>query len=219
MSLEIQLYNQEGEKIKTITLPKELFGLDFNPDLVHQVVRTQMANRRQPIAHTKDRGEVKGGGRKPWPQKGTGRARHGSIRSPIWRKGGITFGPRKERVYQQKINKKMKRKALAMVLSAKLKDGEIIVLDKLVLKSPKTKIISGLFRKLGILGKSILLSLSKEKEGVKKEIILSARNIKKLKLLPAADLNALDLLSSKYLVLTKAGIDELKKLYLDKKSK
>jgi len=217
--MELPIFDQNGKEVGSLKLPKALFGIDFNADLVHQVMRAQLANRRKPIAHTKDRGEVAGGGRKPWPQKGTGRARHGSIRSPIWRKGGVVFGPRKERVYKQKINKKMRRKALAMVLSAKLIDKEIFVIDDLNLEEPKTKILSNTFKRLGILGKTFILSLPKiDREKINK-IILAARNIKNLKLLPAADLNVLDLLSAKYLVLTKKGIEELEKIYIDKKSK
>jgi len=125
------VYNQQGEKVGQVDLPAELFGVPLNRDLVHQVVVTQMANSRQVLAHTKDRSEVRGGGAKPWRQKGTGRARHGSIRSPIWVGGGVAFGPTKERVFAKKINKKMKRQALFMVLSSKVKDKEIVLLDKI----------------------------------------------------------------------------------------
>ena len=115
--MKYPLYNLKGEKIGTTVLPKEIFEVKINPDLIHQIAVSQSANRRRVIAHTKDRSDVSGGGRKPWRQKGTGRARHGSIRSPIWRGGGITFGPTKERVFSQKAPKRMKRKALFMVLT------------------------------------------------------------------------------------------------------
>jgi len=117
--MEAIVYNQKGEKLNAVNLPESVFGLKMNPDLVYQVAVTQAANRRRITAHTKDRGEVSGGGKKPWRQKGTGRSRHGSNRSPIWRHGGVVFGPRNDKVYGGKINKKMRRKALAMVLSAK----------------------------------------------------------------------------------------------------
>ncbi len=106
--MKADIYNQQNQKIGEADLLNKIFNIKWNPDLVHQVLTVQLANRRQVLAHTKGRGEVRGGGRKPWRQKGTGRARHGSIRSPIWKGGGITFGPTKERVFARKINKKMK---------------------------------------------------------------------------------------------------------------
>lgn len=137
--MEAIVYNQTGKEAGKVTLPEEIFGLPKNDDLVHQVVIAMEANRRNPTAHTKDRGEVRGGGKKPWKQKGTGRARHGSRRSPIWKGGGVTFGPRNDRDYSQKINKKMKTKALYTVLSQKLNDGEIIFVDDFAFAAPKTK--------------------------------------------------------------------------------
>ncbi len=132
-------YNQKGEVAGQIELPKDLFEVKVNPDLVYQVAVTQMANRRQGNANTKGRGEVSGGGKKPWRQKGTGRARQGSIRAPQWRHGGVVFGPTSEKVYGGKINKKMRRKALAMVLSSKLNGNALIMMDKLEVSQPKTK--------------------------------------------------------------------------------
>lgn len=142
------LYNQKGEEVGTTLLPKDIFDVKINPDLIHQVIVSQMANRRKVVAHTKDRGEVRGGGKKPWRQKGTGRARHGSIRSPLWRGGGVTFGPRKEKIFKKKIPKKMKRKALFMVLSDKFKNNLLIVLDELKLEKTKTKFLVQLFENL-----------------------------------------------------------------------
>src|SRR4030043_2412895 len=133
--LNLPIYNLEGEKTGTIKLSEKIFGLKINNNLIYQVINVQLANKRKHLAKVKDRGEVRGGGRKPWRQKGTGRARHGSIRSPIWRGGGVTFGPTKNRVFKKKINKKMRRKALFMVLSAKAKEKLIIVLDDLELKA------------------------------------------------------------------------------------
>jgi large subunit ribosomal protein L4 len=133
------VYNKEGKELKSIDLPEKIFDLPWNADLVHQVVTAMMTNARQPIAHTKDRSEVRGGGKKPWKQKGTGRARHGSRRSPIWVGGGITFGPRNDKDYSRKINKKVKSKALATILSKKLKDGEILFVESFGFTEPKTK--------------------------------------------------------------------------------
>jgi large subunit ribosomal protein L4 len=127
--MEAKIYNIQGKEAGNITLPENIFGLPWNADLVHQVVTAMQANARGPVAHTKDRGEVRGGGRKPWQQKGTGRARHGSIRSPIWKGGGITHGPRNDKIYAQKVNRQARQKALLVALSRKYKDGEIVFVD------------------------------------------------------------------------------------------
>jgi len=145
--MKIISYNQEGKKDKEIILPKEIFEVPMNLDLVHQIVVSQMASKRQIPAHAKDRSEVRGGGKKPWRQKGTGRARHGSIRSPLWKGGGVTFGPTKNRVFKKRIPKKMRRKALLMVLSAKAKNNFLIVLSELKLEKTKTKTISQILKK------------------------------------------------------------------------
>lgn len=138
--METKVINKEGKEVSTITLPQEVFGLPWNGDLVHQVIVSMKTSARTPLAHTKDRSEVSGGGKKPWKQKGTGRARHGSNRSPIWRGGGITFGPRNEKNFDRKVNRKMKVKALNTILSQKLRDGEIVFVDSLAFAEPKTKI-------------------------------------------------------------------------------
>lgn len=135
--MESKVYNQKGEEVGKITLPEQVFDLPWNADLVHQVVVGMQANARTPVAHTKDRSEVRGGGRKPWQQKGTGRARHGSRRSPIWKGGGVTFGPRNEKIYSKTINKKMRAKALFTALSQKLKDNEVLFVDTLSFTEPK----------------------------------------------------------------------------------
>src|SRR3990172_8334755 len=146
--MKTDVYDNKAKKVGTVDLPDRIFGHSWNPDLVHQAVRTQTANRRANIAHAKDRGESRGGGKKPWRQKGTGRARHGSIRSPIWRGGGITHGPTKERNFSKKINKKMAIRALAMALSAKARDTEIVLLDNLQIPSGKTKDASAVLKNL-----------------------------------------------------------------------
>jgi large subunit ribosomal protein L4 len=136
--MKTDIYNTQGKKAGSIDLPETVFGLPWNNDLVYQTVVAMEANARTPVAHTKQRGEVRGGGKKPWKQKGTGRARHGSIRSPIWKGGGVTHGPRKEKIYSQKLNKKARAKALYTVLSQKLRDGKILFVDELAFAQPKT---------------------------------------------------------------------------------
>ena len=211
----IDSYNQKGEKLGRIRLPQEIFGIEMNSDLVHQVMVSQMANRRQVIAHTKTRAEVSGGGRKPWRQKGTGRARHGSIRSPIWIGGGVAFGPRKDKVFKKKIPKKMRRKALFMVLSSKVKDKELLVLDKLGTKEPQTKIMAkmmeNLRKKIGDFKEGSVLFLLVKKD---ENLIKSLRNIKRVKTMLARESNVLDLLKYKYLIMPKESIKVLKETFL-----
>ncbi|MES3031435.1 MAG: 50S ribosomal protein L4 [Patescibacteria group bacterium] len=137
--METNIYNQKGEAAGKFTLPEAIFNLPWNADLVHQVVVSMQSNARPTVAHTKTRGEVSGGGKKPWRQKGTGRARHGSTRSPIWVGGGIAHGPRKEKNYDRKINKKANKKALHVILSKKYRDGEILFIDSLSFAAPKAK--------------------------------------------------------------------------------
>src|SRR3972149_5550000 len=137
--MEEKLYNQEGKEVGKLELPEYVFNLPWNADLVHQVSVSMMANIRMPLAHAKTRGEVRGGGKKPWRQKGTGRARHGSSRSPIWVGGGVTHGPRNDKIFDKKVNKKMKAKALYTILSAKYKKGEVLFVDDLSLRAIKTK--------------------------------------------------------------------------------
>src|SRR3989344_1794431 len=162
-----KVYNQEGKEIANLELNKAIFKLPWNDDLVHQAVRVAFANQRQVLASTKDRSEVRGGGRKPWRQKGTGRARHGSIRSPLWKGGGVTFGPTTERNFKVKINKKMAQKAFLIVLSAKAKDNEILILDDLKLSAPKTKEMAKIMKNFSQV-KTALLVLESNNENAKR---------------------------------------------------
>jgi len=197
----------KGEKAGTIELPAELFDVKWRADLVEQVATAIAANKRQNRAHTKDRAEVAGGGRKPWKQKGTGQARHGSTRSPIWRHGGITFGPRTERDYHEKINKSMRRAALMSVLSQKAKDGEIILVDSLAFSTPKTALAKQALAAIAKGSEAKYLATKKKNAALiafssyGANSVKSFRNIGSVATEEARNLNALDLLTYKYLVI------------------
>ncbi|HHE76841.1 MAG TPA: 50S ribosomal protein L4, partial [Candidatus Parcubacteria bacterium] len=191
--MEAQIYNQDGKQVGTIKLPEKIFNVPLNADLVHQAVLIQQSNRRRNIAKTKDRGAVRGGGKKPWRQKGTGRARAGSNRSPIWRGGGVTFGPTTDKNFKKKLTKKMRRKALFMVLSEKLRQDLLLIVDDLKVNEAKTKLIKPLLDKLFLSKGSGLIALPE----VKQKVILAARNIPKVSVAQAKDLNVLDILSYK----------------------
>lgn len=207
--MKLPVHNQQGKEIGQVLLPKEIFDVKVNPDLIHQITVAQIANKRRVIAHTKDRSEVSGGGRKPWRQKGTGRARHGSIRSPIWRHGGITFGPRRDRNFRKKIPAKMKRKALFMILSEKLKNNLLILVEKLKIEKPKTKELLRILEKLLPEKSSCLIVLPDDE----KEIALAARNIEKTKAINASGLNCLDLISFKYILMPKEVLKTIEKTF------
>lgn len=209
--MEIKVYNQEGKEGFKIELNEAIFGLPWNADLVHQVVRVAFANQRQVLASTKDRSEVRGGGRKPWRQKGTGRARHGSIRSPLWKGGGVTFGPTSERNFKLKINKKMARKAFLTALSAKLRDNEILILDDLRLPALKTKEMVKIMKNFPQV-KTALLVLSGNNESIKR----AGNNLPNLKIININNLNILDILKYQYVIFTKIGIEYLNKKYSKK---
>lgn len=207
--MKVKLYNQKGEESGEVNLPKEIFEKEINLDLLHQVVLMQASNRRQGTAKTKDRGEVSGGGKKPWRQKGTGRARHGSIRSPLWVGGGVTFGPTNLKNYKRIVPKKMRRAAILMALSSKAKEDKVIVLDKIELKKPQTKEIATGFKKL-FLGKGTGMVILPDMD---KNAILSVRNIKNTGVMQAKDLNALDLLNYKYVIMPKDSIKAIKETF------
>ena len=192
-----------------IDLPKEIFEVPMNSNLVHQVVTSQTSNRRQVVAHAKNRAEVSGGGIKPWKQKGTGRARHGSIRSPLWVGGGVTHGPLKNRNFKKVLPKNIKRKALFMVLSEKQNQGLFIVVDNFDIKEAKTREARKFLKSAGIIGSCLVVLPTLDKN-----IILGMRNLPKVKTIQAKDLNCLDILTCKYLVTTKEGVEEIKKTFL-----
>lgn len=187
----IKIYNQKGEVKGEMELPKFL-QVKWNPLLVKQVVDSIIANSRQVLANTKGRGEVSGGGRKPWKQKGTGRSRQGSIRSPIWKGGGVTFGPKKERDFSKKINKKMMRSALIVVLAKKAQDGELKLVENFEMASSKTKAASGMIKNITG-GKSVLILIDK----TNKNANLATRNLINVRNLIPENLNAFELMNRK----------------------
>lgn len=207
--MKIAIQNQEGKQIEEIEVSEAVFGVPRNDELVHQVMVAISSNNRQVIADTKTRGERAGSGIKPWKQKGTGRARVGSVRTPLWKKGGVVFGPNNDRNFKKKINKKMNQKAITIVLSAKLKDGEIIVVDKFEFKNKKTKEVAKTVSGLKIKGKTLMAFSDNEKD-----LRAASRNIEKMENILTSQLNVLDMLSNKNLLLTKESI-----MYLNEKYK
>ncbi len=211
--MKFPVHNLKGEKIKDMDLSENVFGVEGNDALLHQVYVAQYANQRKVIAHAKDRAERAGSGKKPWKQKGTGRARVGSVRTPVWRKGGVVFGPSKERNFKKDVPKKMNQKALAVALSGKLKDKELILVDSLKLKEAKTKLMEQAMKHLKIKG-SVLIGFS-EKE---KEAKRASRNLPKVSNTDAANLNVFDILNHKYLIVSEEGIRILESRYKPKKA-
>lgn len=208
--MESIIYNVQGKKSGTLQLPERIFGVAWNDALMHQVVTAMQANARTPVAHVKDRGDVSGGGKKPWRQKGTGRARHGSTRSPIWKGGGVTHGPSKDKDYSQKIPKKMRAKALFMALSRKLRDGEVVFVDSFGFDAPKTAAaakalaslakIDGFARLSGKEAKrrnAALIAIADPREST----IKSFRNIGSTTVSAVRDINPVSVLKYKYLII------------------
>jgi large subunit ribosomal protein L4 len=201
--------NTTGEKAGELELPEKVFGMTWNPDLVHQVAVIQQGNRRQVSAKVKDRGEVRGGGKKPWRQKGTGRARHGSSRSPIWTGGGVTHGPTTERNYKRKLNVKMRRKALLSALSEKFRQQQVIILDSLSSKEGKTKELATIFQGLPLEGKSTLLVLAT----LNQNLIRACRNIPYVRTIQAREMNLLDVMTTTYIVFEKESLSIVEKTF------
>ncbi len=216
VGMEATLFNIKGDKASTMTLPESIFGLPWNADLVHTVVQGMQANARMGNAHTKDRSEVRGGGRKPWQQKGTGRARQGSSRSPIWKGGGVTHGPRNAKDYTQKINRQARQKALLVVLSRKLKDGEIIFMDKLSFEAPKARDAKDVIDTFGKLG---MRALKKKNAALialpemHTPTFKSFGNFGNVEVAEVRNLNPVSVLTAKYLVIVDpaAAIETLSK--------
>ncbi|MBS3810833.1 MAG: 50S ribosomal protein L4 [Halanaerobiales bacterium] len=200
-------YNSKGEKTDEIDLSDDIFDIEINKEVVHQVVTAQLAKVRSGTASTKTRSEVRGGGRKPWRQKGTGRARHGSIRSPLWVGGGITFGP-KPRSYNKKVNKKMKKNALKSVLTDKVKNEGVMILDELKMDEIKTQEMVNFLDDLGLKDRKVLILLP----GKDKNIYLSARNIPHVKTLVLDGLNTYDLLNNEVILTTEEAVRKIEEV-------
>ncbi len=198
---KLKVYDQEGKVTGEMDFPKNL-QTEWNPALVHQAVQAIIANQRKTVAHAKGRGEVSGGGRKPWAQKGTGRARHGSIRSPLWKGGGATFGPTKEKIFSKKINKKMAKKAFLSVLSKKAAEGELKIIESWDLKSHKTKSLAVVLEKIA--GKKSVILVS---PAGNRNLALASRNLPKAQYLPSGSLNAHNLLTYKDVLMEKKVLE------------
>lgn len=212
--MKTSVYNQKGQQIGEVELNAKIFEVKPSRHLLAEAVRIHLANSRQGTSSTKTRGEISGGGKKPWKQKGTGRARAGSIRSPIWRHGGVTFGPRANRNWELKINKKAKTKALFMSLSDKAKDGRLVIVDSIDLKAAKTKEFSQVMHDLKSsvkdMGKKALFLLPKKDD----TLVRASRNLTSVRPTLASSLNVVDVLNADSLVVLKDALNVIEKTYL-----
>lgn len=209
--INIDIVDKTGKKADTMSVPVEMFGVESNDALVHQVYTVKRSNQRKPYAHTKTRADVRGGGQKPWRQKGTGRARHGSRRSPIWVGGGITFGPRNEKNFTKKVNTKMNRKAIAVVLSAKVRENMVTVVDSLEFENPSTKQAVALLEALKKNNQSVIVFGTKQDNN----FIKSFRNIQRIKPQSVNRINIVDLLHHKNCIFSHKGLQLLITQYAD----
>ena len=205
---KIDVYDIKGEKVKSMTLKDEVFGIEPNEAIVHSVLINYLANQRQGTQSTKTRAEVRGGGKKPWRQKGTGRARQGSIRAPQWIKGGIALGP-KPRSYKYRVNKKEKQLAIKSLLSSKVLDKDLVVVDKFDFKEIKTKQMVEALKNLKVEGKALIM-IPEKNEVIQK----SSRNIENIRTTSVSTINVFDLLKYKKLVLTVDTVKKLEEVYV-----
>lgn len=214
--MEVSLYNQQAKVVGKLELSDAAFNVPMNRDLVYQVAVSQRSNERQVLAHAKGRAEVRGGGKKPWRQKGTGRARHGSIRSPIWKGGGVAHGPTKEANFKKKINIKMARKAVITVLSSKVRSGHFAVVDEITLKAAKTK-------EMAVIAKSLNSVFNKDAKKQSNMLLVvptahqnlfrAAGNLPNVEMIEARNLNALTLLEAKNIVALKDSVEVIQKTF------
>ncbi len=217
--MKIQVYNQNAEAVGEMEVSDQIFDVKPSLHLMAESVRAQANNARKGLANTKTRGEVSGGGKKPWKQKGTGRARVGSTRSPIWRHGGVTFGPTSDRNWSVKINKKAKTKALFMSLSDKARDGKFIIIDGINLQAPKTKefikVMQAFHAKLPTLGNKQMMVLPKKDDN----LIRASRNLQEINTAFATSLNITDILKADAMLVTKDSLQVIEKTYLKETAK
>lgn len=208
--MDATLYNIKGEKAGKVEIPENIFGLPWNADLVHQVVVGMQANARMGNAHVKDRGDVRGGGKKPWAQKGTGRARHGSSRSPIWKGGGVTHGPSNETIFKKTISQQMRQKALLVTLSRKFKDGEVIFVDSLEMSEPKAKnakvVLAALSKEFAVLGTKKVNAALIAIPSAHKPTMKSFANFGNIEMVEVRNLNPVAVLGAKYLVIADPAV-------------
>ena len=204
--MELNVYNMKAKEVGKMNVSDSVFGCEYNEALVHQVVVAYLANQRQGNKSTLTRSEVRGGGKKPWRQKGTGRARQGSIRSPQWTGGGVVFAP-KPRDFSQKINKRMKQQAIVCALSAKVKADEFIIVDEIALEQIKTKAVAGMLDKFGISGKTLIVTGERDEK-----VYLSGRNIPGVNVTEAAGVNVYDLVASGKCVITEAAVRKIEQM-------
>lgn len=207
--IQVPVYNKLGVQTGTVDLAPEVFGVEVNTTLVHDVVVSSFANQRQVLAHTKTRGEVRGGGKKPWRQKGTGRARHSSIRSPLWRGGGITFGPRNDRNFKEAINKKAKAKAMRMILSDRIANGALLIVDDFAFAEPKTKLFASLKAALPVSRRRAIVVSDKKDEA----LLQMTRNIATVKTTFVGEFGVLDMVQHPYMIMSKSAVEALAKKY------
>ncbi|OGH93685.1 MAG: 50S ribosomal protein L4 [Candidatus Magasanikbacteria bacterium RIFOXYD2_FULL_41_14] len=206
--MKVDLYNLAGKITGQQELADEVFNVKIKPEVVHEVYIAQMANQREAWADTKGKGEVRGGGKKPWKQKGTGRARHGSTRSPIWKGGGVVFGPKTERNYKAKINVKTRRLAVRMCLSDKAMGKQLLVAENFTFDQPKTKLCQAFIKSMNLIGKKVLFLAN----GKDELLVRVSKNLPKVTVLPARDVNVLALLSAQVVIADKTGVLELEKV-------
>ena len=203
----VKVYNMKGEEVGALELSDAVFGAEYNEPLIHQAVVTYLANQRQGTKSTLTRTEVRGGGAKPWGQKGTGRARQGSIRAPQWTKGGVVFAP-KPRDFRKKMNSTAKRGALVSALSKKLADGELLVVDEITVSAPKTKEMAAFRKALKLTGKAVVVM-----DENKPDVILAARNLEALKTISVAEINTYEIVKNAVVILTKGSVQKLEEVY------